>query len=159
SPGDPSVVTPAPGTSGDDSGSTIVVPPATTVATAPAATAADGSTASGTVGAAALGSGGALAAGPPPEAPAIVRLRDVARIELGAQNYNTISTFDGQPSVGLGLYQLPGTNALEVGDNVKAKMQELKSSFPDGIEYEIAYDTTPYVRDSIRDVVRTLLES
>jgi multidrug efflux pump len=159
SPGDPSVVTPPPGASTDDSGSSLVVPPATSVTTSGAPATADSTTAGGTVGSTATGSGGALAAGPPPGSIAIVRLRDVARIELGAQNYNTISTFDGKPSVGLGLYQLPGTNALEVGDSVKAKMEELKTTFPDGIEYKIAYDTTPYVRDSIRDVVRTLLES
>ena len=64
-----------------------------------------------------------------------------------------------KPSVGLGLYQLPGTNALEVADNVRDKMIELKKDFPDGIDYTIAYDTTPYIRDSVNDVVRTLLES
>jgi multidrug efflux pump len=117
-----------------------------------------GTTAGGTTGSGALG-GGALGAGPPPESPAIVRLRDVARIELGAQNYNTICSFDGRPSVGLGLYQLPGTNALEVADRVRAKMAELKANFPDGVDYTIAYDTTPYIRDSINDVGRTLLES
>jgi multidrug efflux pump len=124
----------------------------------PAPAAAGGPTAGGTVGSGALGSG-ALASGMPSPSPAVVRLRDVARIELGAQNYNTICSFDGRPSVGLGLYQLPGTNALDVGDRVRAKMEELKKQFPDGVDYVIAYDTTPYIRDSVRDVVRTLIES
>ncbi len=77
----------------------------------------------------------------------------------GAQNYNTICSFDGRPSVGLGLYQLPGTNALDVGDRVRERMQELKAGFPDGVDYQIAYDTTPYIRDSVRDVIHTLLEA
>jgi multidrug efflux pump len=89
----------------------------------------------------------------------IVRLRDVARVEMGAKNYNQASTFDGKPSVGLAVYQLPGTNALDVADAVRAKMQELKGRFPDGVDYDIAYDITPFVRESISDVVRTLLEA
>ncbi|WP_020469016.1 efflux RND transporter permease subunit [Zavarzinella formosa] len=167
---DPSV-TPTTGdtsTSGVDSGSTAVTPSSSgatgTASTLGGSGSADdgsitgGSTASGTVGSGSLG-GGALGSGPLPEAPGIVRLRDVARLELGAQNYNTICSFDGQPSVGLGLYQLPGTNALEVGDRVQKKMQELKANFPDGIDYQIAYDTTPFIRDSVNDVVRSLIES
>jgi multidrug efflux pump len=89
----------------------------------------------------------------------IVRLRDVARIELGAQNYSLASTFDGQPSVGLAVFQLPGTNALEVAGRIRAKMEELKADFPDGVAYQIAYDTTPFIRESVADVVQTLLEA
>ena len=89
----------------------------------------------------------------------IVRLRDVARVELGAQNYNQSCTFDGHPSVGLSIYQLPGTNALDVADRVRAKMKELKSRFPDGVEYDIAYDTTPYIRESISEVFKTLRDA
>jgi multidrug efflux pump len=89
----------------------------------------------------------------------IVRLRDVATIEMGAQNYNQSCKFDGQPSVGLMIYQLPGTNALEVADAVRAKMEELKARFPDGVDYIIGYDTTPYIRESINDVVFTLFEA
>jgi multidrug efflux pump len=88
---------------------------------------------------------------------AIVRLRDVARIELGAQNYNQSCTFDGHPSVGLSVYQLPGTNALDVADRVRAKMEELKARFPDGVDYAIAYDTTPFIRESISEVGWTLI--
>jgi multidrug efflux pump len=97
--------------------------------------------------------------GPGRPSTAIVRLRDVARVEMGAQNYNLSCTFDGKPSVGLGLYQLPGTNALDVGDAVRRKMEELKTRFPEGVDYAIAYDTTPFIRESVEDVVKTLLEA
>ncbi|HTQ37600.1 MAG TPA: efflux RND transporter permease subunit [Pirellulales bacterium] len=100
--------------------------------------------------------GGASPAGPGQPSIAIVRVRDVGRVELGAQNYNQSCLFDGQPSVGLAVYQLPGTNALDVADRVQAKMEELKSRFPEGVDYAIAYDTTPYIRESVSDVVRTL---
>ncbi len=83
----------------------------------------------------------------------------MARIELGAQNYNIGCSFDGKPSVGLAIFQLPGTNALDVADRVRAKMKVLKRAFPDGLDYAIAYDTTPFIRESVIDVVRTLLEA
>ena len=89
----------------------------------------------------------------------MVRLRDVARVEMGAQNYNQSCTFDGHPSVGLSIYQLPGTNALDVAERVQARMKELKSRFPDGVEYSTAYDTTPFIRESVADVFETLLEA
>ncbi len=96
-----------------------------------------------------------------PEEPTIgvVRLRDVARVEMGAQNYNQSCTFDGHPSVGLSVYQLPGTNALDVADRVRAKMEELKTRFPDGVDYDIAYDTTPYIRESVSEVFKTLRDA
>ena len=97
--------------------------------------------------------------GPGRPAAGIVRLRDVARVELGAQNYSLGSTFDGRPSVGLAIFQLPGTNALDVAGRVRAKMEELKAHFPDGVDYTIAYDTTPFIRESVADVVQTLLEA
>jgi multidrug efflux pump subunit AcrB len=115
-------------------------------------------TAGGTVGAAGLG-GGAMGRGVPAPSTPLVRLRDVARVELGAQNYNLGCTFDGKPSVGLAIFQLPGTNALDVADRVKQKLEELKARFPDGVDYQIAYDTTPYIRESVMDVVRTLIEA
>jgi multidrug efflux pump len=90
---------------------------------------------------------------------AIVRLKDVARIELGAQNYNMTCFFNGKPTVGLGLYQLPGTNALDVAESVRKKMDELKTRFPDGVDYAVGYDTTPYIRESIRGVLETLVEA
>jgi multidrug efflux pump len=99
------------------------------------------------------------ASAPAQPAVGIVRLRDVARVELGDQNYSLGCTFDGRPSVGLAIFQLPGTNALDIGNRIRAKMEELKASFPDGVEYQIAYDTTPFIYESVVDVVRTLLEA
>ncbi len=90
---------------------------------------------------------------------AVVRIHDVARVELGAQNYNQSCLFDGRPSVGLAFYQLPGTNALDVADAVRKKMEELKSRFPDGVAYDVGYDTVPFVRESIADVVLTMFEA
>ncbi|HWY85494.1 MAG TPA: efflux RND transporter permease subunit, partial [Gemmataceae bacterium] len=89
----------------------------------------------------------------------IVRLRDVAKVEMGAQNYNQSSTFDGNPAVGVGVYQLPGTNALDVADRVRAKMEELKKRIPEGIVYKIGYDTTPYISESIGEVYHTLRDA
>jgi multidrug efflux pump len=104
-------------------------------------------------------SGATVGRGPGRPSPAIVRLRDVARIEMGAQNYNMSATFDGRPTVGLAVYQLPGTNALDVADAVRRKMAELKKRFPDGVDYDIGYDTTPFIRESVGDVVTTMLEA
>ena len=93
------------------------------------------------------------------QAASIVRLRDIARIELGAQQYDQSATLDGKPSVALSVYQLPGTNALDTAKGVYAKMAELKKRFPDQLNYEIVYDTTPFIRESVLDVVWTLLEA
>ncbi len=105
------------------------------------------------------GSGVTLGHAPAQPDISIVRLRDVARLELGAQNYNMSCTFDGQPAVGLSVYQLPGTNALDVAVAVRKKMEELKEYFPEGLDYAIGYDTTPFIRESVMDVVTTLLEA
>src|SRR6202007_2410273 len=78
---------------------------------------------------------------------------------IGAQNYNMSCTLDGQPSVGLSVYQLPGTNALDVADRVRAKIKELKKRFPPGLEYTIARDTTPFIRESIGEVYNTLRDA
>ena len=75
------------------------------------------------------------------------------------QNYTQSCTLDGHDSVGLSIYQLPGTNALDVADRVRAKMEELKKRFPDGVDYVIGYDTTPYIRESIREVFKTLRDA
>ncbi len=93
------------------------------------------------------------------ESPRYVRLKDVARIELGAQNYNMSATSDGYPAVAIGVYQLPGTNALDVAEVVRKKMEQLSQRFPDDLVYAINYDTTPFIRESVRDVVKTLLEA
>jgi multidrug efflux pump subunit AcrB len=89
----------------------------------------------------------------------IVRVRDVARIELGAQGYDQVCTLDGRPSVALSVYQLPGTNALTTANLVRAKMEELKQRFPEGLEYAIVYDTTPFIRESISEVFVTLRDA
>ncbi|MCS7270072.1 MAG: efflux RND transporter permease subunit [Gemmataceae bacterium] len=89
----------------------------------------------------------------------LVRLRDVARVELGALNYDQTCTLDGRPSVALSVYQLPGSNALEVARRVRAKMEELRSRFPEGIDYAIVYDTTPFIEESIREVFHTLRDA
>jgi len=90
---------------------------------------------------------------------AVVRLRDVARVEMGAQQYDQTCTLDGQPSVALAVFQLPGSNALDVAGQVREKMRELGRSFPAGMKYEIVYDTTPFVEQSIDEVFKTLFEA
>ena len=90
----------------------------------------------------------------------ILRLKDVARIELGAQNYDQSSTLNGKPVVSLAVYLQSGANALAVGDAVKARMAELKkTSFPSDIDYAIPFDTTTFVSASISEVVHTVLEA
>lgn len=89
----------------------------------------------------------------------IIRLRDVARIELGAQQYGQACTLNGEPSVALSIFQLPGSNAIATAKNVYAKMEELAQRFPPGVEYKIAYDTTPFIQESIREVFKTLRDA
>src|SRR5262249_15979958 len=84
------------------------------------------------------------------------RLRDVARIELGAQAYDQTCTLDSKPSVALSIYQRPGSNALETAQLVKDKMEELKERFPEGLDYAIVYDTTPFIQESVNEVFKTL---
>ncbi|MCQ1836611.1 efflux RND transporter permease subunit [Neorhizobium galegae] len=89
----------------------------------------------------------------------ITRLRDVARIELGAADYTLRSLLDGQPAVAVAVLQAPGSNAIEIADNVRATMDELQKVMPEGVKYEIVYDTTKFVRASIEKVIETLLEA
>jgi multidrug efflux pump subunit AcrB len=89
----------------------------------------------------------------------LVYLRDVANIELGAQSYDQTCTLDGRPSVALSVYQLPGSNALDVAKRVKNRMRELKDRFPPGIDYDIVYDTTPFINESIKEVFETLFDA
>jgi multidrug efflux pump subunit AcrB len=89
----------------------------------------------------------------------LIRLRDVADVELGAQSYDQTCTLDGKPSVAVSVYQLPGSNALEVSRLVKNKMEELKKRFPEGIDYSIVYDTTPFINESINEVFKTLRDA
>ncbi len=86
-------------------------------------------------------------------------LRDVARIELGARNVDVLTTLDGKPSAGIGIFQLPGSNALATANAVRAKMEELKVRFPEGVDYGIVYDTTPFIDESIHEVVKTLRDA
>jgi multidrug efflux pump len=95
----------------------------------------------------------------PAQATGIVRLRDVARVELGSRQYDQSCTLDGKQSVAVSIYQLPGSNALETASRVHAKMRELKSRFPDGLDYKIVYDTTPFISESVHEVFKTLLEA
>ena len=89
----------------------------------------------------------------------LVRLSDVASIELGAQAYDQVCTLDGRPSVALSVYQLPGSNALQVAHRVRTRMDELKNRFPDGVDYDIVYDTTPFIDQSISEVFKTLRDA
>ncbi len=86
----------------------------------------------------------------------ITRLRDVARVELGSQSYNQFATLNGRPSAAIAVYQLPGANALDVAEKVRATMARLSESFPEGLEYGIPFDTTEAVEASIDEVYETL---
>jgi len=86
----------------------------------------------------------------------LLRLSDVARVELGAQAYNWYVQLNGQPSIGMAIYQLPGANALEIADGVTAAMDEMATRFPDGLEYKIAFDSTRAIDASIAEVIETL---
>jgi hydrophobe/amphiphile efflux-1 (HAE1) family protein len=89
----------------------------------------------------------------------MTRLRDVARLELAAGDYALRSLLDGKEAVGIGIFQAPGSNALQLSSTVRATMEELKKNFPEGLEYRIVYDPTINVRDGIREVVKTLFEA
>ena len=89
----------------------------------------------------------------------IVRIRDLGRVEIGAKNQDTDAKVDGKPVANLAIFQLPDANALETADIVKAKIEELKLDFPEGVDYMIRYDTTPFIRESIQEVFKTLLDS
>jgi HAE1 family hydrophobic/amphiphilic exporter-1 len=87
---------------------------------------------------------------------AMVRLRDIARVELGAQTYDLASQANGIPTAAIAVYQQPGANALDVAKEVKARLAELKQSFPQDLEYSIPFDTTEFVNASIDEVVETI---
>jgi multidrug efflux pump len=89
----------------------------------------------------------------------VLRLKDFARIELGALNYDTSNTLDGQPTIGMATYLQPGANALEVAELVRARMRDLKPAFPDGVDYAIPFDTTRFVDASIKEVNTTIFEA
>lgn len=90
----------------------------------------------------------------------VLRLKDVARVELGAQSYDQSSYVDGKPSIAIGVFLQSGANALDVGEAVKAKMAELKRErFPTDVDYSIPYDTTLFVSASIHEVAKTVIEA
>ncbi|MGY3648758.1 multidrug efflux pump [Bradyrhizobium sp. LM4.3] len=89
----------------------------------------------------------------------VVRLRDVARIELGASQYGLRSLLDNKQAVAIPIFQAPGSNALEISDHVRATMAEIKKNMPEGVSYQIVYDPTQFVRSSIEAVIHTLLEA
>jgi multidrug efflux pump len=93
------------------------------------------------------------------ESGANVRLADVARVELGGENYGTLSFYNGRPSSGLAVRLATGANALDTADAVKARVEELARFFPPGLRAVVAYDTTPFIRLSIQEVVKTLAEA
>lgn len=88
-----------------------------------------------------------------------VRLKDVARVELGGESYRVVARYDGQPASGLGIKLASGANALDTADGVKAAIEELKPYFPEGLDVVVPYDTTPFVSLSIEKVVHTLIEA
>ncbi|HEY6642511.1 multidrug efflux RND transporter permease subunit [Povalibacter sp.] len=88
-----------------------------------------------------------------------LRLKDVARIELGAQTYDTINTLNGRPVVSMATFLQSGGNALDVADAIRARMAELKSTFPPGVEFRTPFDPTRYVDASIKEVTKTIIEA
>jgi HAE1 family hydrophobic/amphiphilic exporter-1 len=89
----------------------------------------------------------------------VTRLEDVAEVELGSQSYDGYTLYNGQPAATLGIFQLPGANAIEVAERVKATVERLSKDFPPGMQYVIPFDTTAFVRESISEVYKTLFEA
>ena len=89
----------------------------------------------------------------------MIRMRDIARVSLEAQSYNTESGINAGNAAILGIYLLPGANAMEVADNVKQAMEEISRTFPEGMKYEIPFDMTTYISESIHEVYKTLFEA
>ncbi|AVZ30981.1 efflux RND transporter permease subunit [Nodularia spumigena] len=87
----------------------------------------------------------------------LIKLKDVGRAELGAENYNSFLRYRAKDAVGLGIYQLPGSNALDVARGVREEMARLAPNFPPGLQYEVAFDTTRFVEESMSEVVKTLI--
>ena len=89
----------------------------------------------------------------------VLRIKDIARIELGALNYDTYNTLDGKPTIGMATFLQPGANALEVAKLVRQRMAQLRPGFPQGVDYVIPFDTTRFVDASINEVVKTIFEA
>ncbi|WP_018078981.1 efflux RND transporter permease subunit [Thiobacillus denitrificans] len=88
-----------------------------------------------------------------------VRLKDVAKVEIGSENYGFLSRYNGQPAAGIGIKLAAGANALDTADAVRAKIEQMKPYFPAGMDVVVPYDTTPFVKISIMNVVETLIEA
>jgi HAE1 family hydrophobic/amphiphilic exporter-1/multidrug efflux pump len=89
----------------------------------------------------------------------VLRLRDIARVELGAQNYDASTRLMGKPVIGIGIFLQSGANALEVAQSIRVRLDELKQKFPSGVDYVVPFDTTKFVDASIREVITTLGEA
>ena len=89
----------------------------------------------------------------------VTKLKDVARIELGAQTYTQETNLNGEPSAGIGIFQLPGSNSISTANAVRAAMEDLSKRFPSGVDYRIDYDTTMFVKESVSAVLHTLIEA
>lgn len=89
----------------------------------------------------------------------IVRIRDVGRVELGSSSYSISSNLNNKPSAAIGIYQLPGANALKVADDVRATVEKMSKKFPPGLKYSIPFDTTIFVKASVDEVYKTLFEA
>jgi len=89
----------------------------------------------------------------------VVKLKDVARVELGSYDYSTETYLDGKPCVGISIYQLPGTNALETAEKITAMLEEMKANFPAGVDYEITIDNTLFIKSSVNAVYHTIFEA
>src|SRR5918994_4945297 len=89
----------------------------------------------------------------------VVRLRDVAQVDLGAQSSDSFSRYNGSPAAAIGIYQSPGANAVRVADGVRATMEQLSERFPDDLAYGVFYDTTIFVKSTMEEVIKTLFEA
>lgn len=89
----------------------------------------------------------------------LIRLKDVGRVELGAQSYGSYGSVNGKPGIGMVIYQLPGSNAVDLAAKIESTLQELEADFPPGLKAEIVYDTVSFIRESTKEVIVTLLEA
>ena len=88
-----------------------------------------------------------------------IRLSDVARVELGAKASDRFSTFNGKPAAAVGIYLAPGANAVQVADRIAATLADLKTRFPEDLDYSLVFDTSVFVKDTIHEVIKTLGEA
>ena len=88
-----------------------------------------------------------------------MRVKDIARVELGAKSSDQAARYNGSPATGIAIYQLPGANALATAEGVRKAMAELRSRFPEDTDYDVMYDTTVFVKATIESVIHTLVEA